>query len=243
MLRAVLFDVGNTLTQWEWDDALLDAGHRAGLAAVGRDGLPEAARLSARWRAHYEPLLAEHWDAPEEVEYPGLVRDLLRDVGVELSDEELFRYLDAEHAAWAAASRVGSTSQALLESLRARGLKLGLVSNAFDPPELLRRDMERYGLAGRVDSMVFSSEVGFRKPRPEIFERALGELGVAAAETVFVGDKLYQDIRGASGLGMTTVQALWFVADDHPEAVEPDFQAFTQMDVLNIVDRLLAAPQ
>jgi hypothetical protein len=40
---------------------------------------------------------------------------------------------------------------------------------------------------------------------------------------------------------MTTVQALWFRADDVRVDVEPDFQAFTQMDVLNVVDRLFAA--
>ena len=40
---------------------------------------------------------------------------------------------------------------------------------------------------------------------------------------------------------MTTVQAMWFRADEHAEGGEPDYQAFTQMDVLNIADRLLAA--
>jgi hypothetical protein len=37
---------------------------------------------------------------------------------------------------------------------------------------------------------------------------------------------------------MTTVQALWFRADDHPDGAEPDHQAFTQLDVLNVVRRL-----
>ena len=40
---------------------------------------------------------------------------------------------------------------------------------------------------------------------------------------------------------MTTVQALWFRADEASVEVEPDFQAFTQMDVLNVVDRLRAS--
>jgi putative hydrolase of the HAD superfamily len=97
------------------------------------------------------------------------------------------------------------------------------------------------GLAQRLDFAVFSSEVGKRKPHPAIFERALDALGVAAAESVFVGDRLYEDVRGAGELGMTTVQALWFRADEHPEGGEPDFQAFTQMDVLNVVDRLAEA--
>jgi hypothetical protein len=38
---------------------------------------------------------------------------------------------------------------------------------------------------------------------------------------------------------MTTVQALWFRADDTPSPVEPDFLAFTPMDVLNAARRLL----
>ena len=36
-------------------------------------------------------------------------------------------------------------------------------------------------------------------------------------------------------VGMTTVQALWFRADDTSGAIEPDFLAFTPMDVLNAV--------
>lgn len=66
-------------------------------------------------------------------------------------------------------------------------------------------------------------------------------LAVDAADAVFVGDRLYEDVRGAGALGMTTVQALWFRADEHPDGGVPDFEAFTEMDVLNFVDRLAAA--
>jgi putative hydrolase of the HAD superfamily len=100
--------------------------------------------------------------------------------------------------------------------------------------------LERMGLAERLDFAVFSSEVRRRKPDPAIFRAALDALEVSPDETLFVGDRLYEDVRGAGELGMTTVQALWFRADDVPVEVEPDFQAFTQMDVLNVVDRLLA---
>jgi len=93
-------------------------------------------------------------------------------------------------------------------------------------------------LRSRPDFAVFSSEVGFRKPDPRIFERALEALGVAPENALFVGDRLYEDVRGAGELGMTTVQALWFRADEHPDGAEPDHQAFTQLDVLNIARRL-----
>jgi putative hydrolase of the HAD superfamily len=237
VLEAVLFDWGDTLMQFVYDPELLAAGHRAGLGAIARDGLPEVEALSEHFRERYEPLF---WvpGTVEEIEYPGLVRQLLGDFGVELDDEELSRFLEAEHAAWDPARRLAAHTHALLETLRERGLKLGLVSNAFDPGWLLHRDLEQMGLAGRLDFSVFSSEVGMRKPHPAIFERALDALGVEPGQALFVGDRLYEDVRGAGELGMTTVQALWFRADEHPDGREPDHQAFTQMDVLNVVRRL-----
>jgi len=134
--------------------------------------------------------------------------------------------------------RLDSTTHALLEALRNRGLKLGIVSNASDPPARLHGELAESGIAERIDYAVFSSEVGWRKPGAELFELALAALGVPAEAALFVGDRLDEDVRGAAELGMTTVQALWFRADDHPDGVEADFQAFTQMDVLNVVRRL-----
>src|SRR5918992_1625126 len=89
------------------------------------------------------------------------------------------------------------------------------------PEWLLRPILERQGIAQRVDTIVLSSELGKRKPHRAIFERALGELGVDAEDALFVGDRLDADVVGASRLGMRTVQALWFRADDAPVDVEP----------------------
>ncbi len=240
MLRAVLFDWGDTLMQFGYDPDFVEAGQKAGLEALGRDDLPEPDAITAHFRERYEPMF---WlpDTLEEIEYPGLVRELLGHFGIEITDEELGRFLEAEHDAWDPARVLGSTTHALLETLRSRGLKLGVVSNAFDPGWLLHRDLEQMGIAERIDFAVFSSEVGKRKPHPEIFQRALDALDVRAAEALFVGDRLYEDVRGANEVGMTSVQAVWFRADENPEGSEPDHQAFTQMDVLNIADRLLAA--
>lgn len=234
-VEAVLFDWGDTLMRWAWDEELLEEGHRAGLAAIGR----EAAGISARFREEYLPFLSEP-GAVEEIEYPGLVRELLGSCGIEVSDEELGRFLEAEHEAWQPARRLGAATHALLESLRAHGLKLGLVSNALDPPWLLHRDLEQLGVAERLDTAVFSSEVGLRKPHPAIFRAALERLGVGPEEAVFVGDSLANDVAGAAALGMTTVQAVWFRAEEDP-AIEPDFRAFTPYDVLNAVRRLNSA--
>jgi putative hydrolase of the HAD superfamily len=237
VLEAVLFDWGDTLMDFRYDEELMDQAFRAGLAALDRDGLA-ADEIREHFCTEFEPLF---WipGTLEEIEYPELIRQALAPFGVDISDDELARFLEAEHAAWAPARVLGTTTHALLDALRARGLKLGLVSNAFDPAWLLERDLAEQGLAQRVDVAVFSSEVGKRKPHPEIFERALNALAVRPEASMFVGDRLFEDIRGAGELGMTTVQALWFRADDHPDGGEPDYEAFTQMDVLNVADRLL----
>ena len=240
MLEAVLFDWGDTLMDFQFDEELMDWAFRAGLDALGRNDLAPADEIRAHFRERFEPLF---WvpGTLEEIEYPGMIRDALAHFGTRLTEEELDRFLEAEHAAWQPARVLGSTTHALLDSLREHGLKLGLVSNAFDPGWLLRRDLEQMGIAQRIDVAVFSSEVGKRKPHPEIFQTALAALGVAPERTLFVGDRLYEDVRGAGELGMTTVQAIWFRADEHPDGGEPDFQAFTQFDVLNIARRLVAA--
>lgn len=233
MLEAVLFDWGDTLMRWAFDVELLQAGHVAGLEAIGRPAEPA---LTERFRDAYLPAFFEP-GVVEEIEYPGEVRRLLGEFGIEPSEEELLRFLEAEHAAWAPARQLASTTHALLESLRDRGLGLGLVSNAIDPPDLLHRDLEQLGVAQRLDAAVFSSEVGRRKPDPAIFDRVLDALGVAPEDALFVGDRLATDVAGAAALGMKTCQALWFVADEDEEP-EPDFRAFTQMDVLTAVRRL-----
>jgi putative hydrolase of the HAD superfamily len=234
VLRAVLFDWGDTLMRWAPGPEHLSDGHRAGLAAIGVEPIPE---LTARFRDEYLPA----YFAPglvEEIEYPAQVRRLLGEFGITVDDEQLLRFLEAEHAAWAPARQLAATTHALLESLRERGLRLALVSNAIDPPDLLHRDLAEFGVAQRLDVAVFSSEVGRRKPDPAIFRYALERLEVDARDALMVGDTLETDIAGAAALGMRTCLALWFRADEDPSAPEPDYRAFTQMDVLTIVIRL-----
>jgi len=237
VLRAVLFDWGDTLFHFAYDEELLEAGWEAGLATLDHDGLPGPDETAARFREQYLPLLFVPGSV-DEVEYPGMIRELLEGFGVEVDDGALDRFLAAEHAAWEPARQMGAQTHALLDSLRDRGLATGLVSNAFDPGWLLHEDLARMGLAERLDAAVFSSEIGMRKPHPAIFEAVLSRLGVAPEETLFVGDRRYEDVRGAKELGMTTVLALWFRADDDERGLDPDFEAFTPMDVLNVVRRL-----
>jgi putative hydrolase of the HAD superfamily len=217
VIDAVLFDWNNTLVSFEWDDDLVEVGHRAGL---GHDD----PGFTARWR---ETMLG---GSGSDRRYA----DVLRDLGV--ADPEAF--IDAEHEVWRPAHSVLASAQALLEALRARGIKTGLVANSWpDPGRVLRSDAEAFGLAELLDVLVYSEELGRRKPDPEIFLHACRRLEVETAATMYVGDNLVTDVQGAADVGMTTVQALWFRADDTP-GIEADFMAFTPMDVLNAVLRL-----
>jgi len=152
---------------------------------------------------------------------------LLAELGVEDPDA----FIDAEHEVWLPANEVLGAAQALLETLRDRRFKTALVAKAWPEPErVVRADLERYGLAGLFDAEAFSGDP----------LAALAELGVDPAAAMYVGDTLGSDVQRAAEAGMTTVQALWFVAEDNPAGVEPDFLAFTPMDVLNIARRVSA---
>ncbi|MFN8543967.1 MAG: HAD-IA family hydrolase [Candidatus Binatia bacterium] len=101
------------------------------------------------------------------------------------------------HYAVARAWRVFPEIPGTLEALRARGLALAVVSN-FDArlPPLLAG----LGLAPLVDAVVYSTAVGFAKPDPGIVRTAIRILGVAAADTLHVGDGP-GDVAAARGAG------------------------------------------
>jgi putative hydrolase of the HAD superfamily len=87
----------------------------------------------------------------------------------------------------------------VLEELRRRGLRLGVVSN-WDHrlPGLL----DALGIGGAFDAVAYSSLTGMEKPDPRIFRWALARLGVEPAAALHVGDGRLEDVEGAVGAGM-----------------------------------------
>jgi len=110
----------------------------------------------------------------------------------------------------------------LLRRLRERH-SLAVVSN-FDYTPTARRILEREGIADLFDTVVVSDEVGWRKPKPVIFELALRRLGIGAGEALFVGDRADVDVAGAQGVGMPVA---WINRDASPlpdDVRAPEFQ-------------------
>jgi putative hydrolase of the HAD superfamily len=79
---------------------------------------------------------------------------------------------------------------------------LGIVSNwGWCLPRICRQ----LGLARYFDFILASSRVGYAKPHPGIFQRALAIAGVAPAQALHVGDSVYADVDGARAVGMDAV--------------------------------------
>jgi len=90
----------------------------------------------------------------------------------------------------------------VLEELGARGFKMGLISNSH---RCLASFQQHFELHGLIAGAISSSEHGFLKPHPSIFEAALRLVGVQPDESVMVGDSLMHDIEGARRVGMRGV--------------------------------------
>jgi putative hydrolase of the HAD superfamily len=91
---------------------------------------------------------------------------------------------------------------AALEMLAQQGLQLGLISNSH---RCLESFQEHFELDSLIDFAISSSQHGYMKPHPSIFQAALKLAGVPAAEAMMVGDSLTQDIEGALRVGMSGV--------------------------------------
>jgi HAD superfamily hydrolase (TIGR01549 family) len=89
-----------------------------------------------------------------------------------------------------------------LAALRARPLKIGILSNA---PSTLPGFIERLGLMRYLDFIVVSAIEGVRKPDGRIFASALSRAGVAPHETLHVGDMYFEDIVGGRAAGVNTL--------------------------------------
>jgi 2-haloalkanoic acid dehalogenase type II len=91
----------------------------------------------------------------------------------------------------------------LLVRLRARGLKLALITNGMS--ETHRDKIAILKLEDAFDEIFIADEIGLIKPDPRVFELAALRLGVAPHACAMVGDRLERDVRGASDIGMFTV--------------------------------------
>ena len=126
--------------------------------------------------------------------------------------------LDEHRVALSEAAKFPDHYGVLLRALRPH-YRLAVVSN-FDYTPTAVGMLRAAGVAELFDTIVVSDAIGWRKPRPEIFDAALTQLGVAARESLFVGDRADIDVVGAQRMGMPVA---WINRDRAPlpEGIAP----------------------
>lgn len=193
-MRAVVFDVGNTLLQINYVEiarALAARGY-----AVPQEAVYEAechARLTLDGLhmagAEAPPIFGEYFRAL--CMHLGLSWDRVTQAAL----DDLRAY-DHQYSLWDEAI---PWSHPTLQALQEAGYILGAVSNSDGSAARL---LARHGLDRYLRFVIDSFVVGVEKPHPQIFDMALEHTGTAPEETAYIGDLYRVDIEGARGVGM-----------------------------------------
>jgi putative hydrolase of the HAD superfamily len=212
-IKAVLFDLGDTL--WHFPNMpphifVREETMRRVSGLLRRWGIkPEGDLMflprNIRFAVERETERAYRTDCVSP-HYPTLCREVAARMGLSISAGQAEELWDAWNLGGQFFGR--ALFPDVLDTLRwlqERGFKLGAVTDrAFGGPRFLA-ELEEYGLDGYFQAVTISSNVGYMKPHPKIFQHALDALAVEAAETMMVGDSLHCDVGGAKALGMVAV--------------------------------------
>jgi putative hydrolase of the HAD superfamily len=176
--RAVIFDLWETLIDWDREAAAAMLDETAALVGGG---------------------FAERWNS-SNTRYNAPIRDALAEAGVpeELHDD--ICTLRLRYHRRALVPRAGAVDT--LRRLREDGYLVGLITVCSEDIEVLWPESE---FAGLFDAEVFSSSSGFSKPDPRIYLRCCELLDVEPSEAVFVGDGANDELGGARRVGMDAI--------------------------------------
>jgi HAD superfamily hydrolase (TIGR01509 family) len=202
-IRAVLFDLGNTLVSYyqpaefmpilrrSLDACLLTLGHNP----LGREA--QTALVHQALEMNQERADLAVWPLEERLRV--LFSHYTPDAT--LTDRLCRAFLEPIFST----ARVNREALPVLTSLRRMGVKTAIVSNTpwGSSGPAWRSELARHGLL--ADAIVFCTDVGWRKPHPAPFRRALEILDVPAKEAVFVGDDPIWDVEGANGAGVRPI--------------------------------------
>src|SRR3954468_17306068 len=198
---AVIFDWGGTLSVFV-EAELVDAWR-----LVARHLAPEREDEVTEVLVAVE---AEFWATTATHQRSATLAQLLAaaseriglDAAEALLEEAATRHLDA----WTPHITHDPDAADVLRELRARGMRVALLSNTHWPRPFHEHFLERDGLVELIDARLYTSEMPFQKPHPSAFRSALDAVGVEhPGRAVFVGDRPLDDISGASAVGMRTV--------------------------------------
>ncbi len=248
-VRAVLFDIGDTLWRFPGEDreVAIRAFERAGRGLDGAIACVPAEDLANAVFARLADARRDFLEAPEPgpqrptVEYFG---EAFAGLGLILPPEQLRTFSEAAFAFEAELAALDSPEPEMadaLNALRSAGLRLAGVSNTFSAASVLERVLAARGLGGYLETIVSSADVGYRKPHARAFLPALRYLDVEPADAVFVGDRLDMDVVGSTAIGMRAVLTHQYRQEDPENAiVRPDAVISHLRDLMPYVESLMS---
>jgi len=195
-VRAVLFDAGGTLIHVDGERVCRAAGIAFEDAAFRR---AETGAVSA-----VRALVLERPESRDAERIPLYFDTLLSGLGLSEAGERrrAAGEIAGEHRRSNLWSRRADGSVETLGSLRRRGYRVAVVSNADGR---VRSLLEAAGLAPHLEFVVDSAEVGVEKPDPRIFHAATDRLGLPPAVCAYVGDIYEIDVVGATRAGLAPI--------------------------------------
>jgi putative hydrolase of the HAD superfamily len=235
VLQAVVFDWGGTLTTSDLSRA--DLGDLWRLAAHHLDPQRED-ELAAALAAVDEQFWGRTTTTFESWRLADILEAASRELGLDVTDAVLEEAATHHLDGWTTHIRHEPEAAIVLRELRERGLRIGLLSNTNWPSRFHEHFLERDGLVELIDVRRYTSELGYVKPHPSVFLETLQALEVnEPSHAAFVGDRPYDDIHGAQGIGMRTVLRVTpFVP---PYDVEPDARIDGLGELVAVIDRWL----
>jgi putative hydrolase of the HAD superfamily len=209
-VRAVIFDWGGTLTPWHTVD------HEALWREVCAPHFPadQAAGIAEAIRQAEFDL----WRQSETAQRSATLEHVFARAGVRPDNALLATYFRA----WEPHTYTDPDVGPLLRDLRARDIRIGVLSNTMWPRSAHEQVFTRDAVLDLIDGAVYSSELPWTKPHPQAFRAAMAAVAMTdPAACVFVGDRPYDDIYGAKRLGMRAVLIPHSEVPPH-DGVEPD---------------------
>ena len=230
-VQAVVFDWGGTLTPFHaFDLADLWAVAARILAPERPEDLTNA--LVAVEREFWQRVQRDNGHASTTLD--DVVALAVERTGVALDAALREVAMEAHLEAWTPHTYTQPDAAFVLQGLRDRDIRTGLLSNTHWPRDWHERILARDGILDLIDVRVYTSELAHTKPHPEAFRAVLEPLRVAPAEAVMVGDRPVDDIGGARGVGMRAV----LLPNEHvpPGPVAPDATISALSELLPVVD-------
>jgi HAD superfamily hydrolase (TIGR02253 family) len=194
MIRAVIFDLDNTLTDFmkmkrAAIDAAVDGMLDAGLTLPRDDVAARIYRVYDREGIEYQQV------------FDIFLKEVLGQIDYKILSSAIVSYRRARDSYLVLYPHVNYT---LLELLK-RGLKLAVVSDAPRLQAWMR--LAQLQLQHLFDTIVAFEDTGERKPSPKPFQRAIEMLEIEPAEAIMVGDWPERDMAGAAKVGIRTAFA------------------------------------